>query len=255
MSKKSPFPFCSGPSPMQEIMMSPLPKQWVVWGMDTPCLYTSEGSMIWKMKQLIIIYGPLSLKLYKGCRGSKCIFSLYWQTSKMKSFYNWTLMLAFFSLCFFINTSQGLYLTHALAGEVCAHEPTCLQNLPHLLKRFDYDRKLFLQRPTRNDRFVSHHQYLYYILTKTLKYFYHFSWMDSWIPTPFNLAERLIASLMKCFTSELLKKYKCIPNNSFYWLMVSLCYQWNTNLVNSGRQRVSSHINGINPATKQSGNN
>eukprot|EP00093_Oithona_nana_P003601 03601.XXX_115616_115276_1 [CDS] Oithona nana genome sequencing. len=63
-------------------------------------------------------------------------------------------MLAFFSLCFFINTSQGLYLTHALAGEVCAHEPTCLQNLPHLLKRFDYDRKLFLQRPTRNDRFL-----------------------------------------------------------------------------------------------------
>ena len=96
---------------------------------------------------------------------------------------------------------------------------------------------------------------LLHTLKKTLKYFYHFSWMDSWIPTPFNLAERLIASLMKCFTSELLKKYKCIPNNSFYWLMVSLCYQWNTNLVNSGRQRVSSHINGINPATKQSGNN
>ena len=67
----------------------------------------------------------------------------------MKVYY-WTIL---FGLLIFVNATQGLYLTHALAGEVCAHEPTCLQNLPHHLKRFD--RKIFLQRPTRSDRFVS----------------------------------------------------------------------------------------------------
>ena len=71
------------------------------------------------------------------------------EIGKMKVYY-WTI---FFGLLIFVNATQGLYLTHALAGEVCAHEPTCLQNLPHHLKRFD--RKIFLQRPTRSDRFVS----------------------------------------------------------------------------------------------------
>ena len=48
---------------------------------------------------------------------------------------------------------------------------------------------------------------------------------------------------MKCIRCNLLLKG------------ISLLCNWNTNLINSGRQRVSSHINGINPATKQSGNN
>ena len=49
--------------------------------------------------------------------------------------------------------AHGYYLTHALAGEVCADDTSCLRNLPHQLKRMD--RKIFLQRPTRFDRYVS----------------------------------------------------------------------------------------------------
>ena len=49
--------------------------------------------------------------------------------------------------------AHGYYLTHALAGEVCADDASCLRNLPHQLKRMD--RKIFLQRPTRFDRYVS----------------------------------------------------------------------------------------------------
>ena len=59
---------------------------------------------------------------------------------KMKVYY-WTI---FFCVCFFVNTTQGLYLTHPLVR---------MENLPYHLERFG--RSIFEQRLTRSDRFVS----------------------------------------------------------------------------------------------------